>query len=996
MRKATYRLSDLKNVIIGIGFVGENEHTRIQFDAGCIFEQYPDAVAAVIVRPPVGQPYPVVVGRDGNFVTWDIQDTDLATPGFGRIQLSFTDGETVARTYTARTNVMESVVPTNTIPDPVDDWITRAEVALGEIPQTIEQEVAEAFADNLGEMTQLKEDAEAAAASAEDALTKNPKIEDGTWRTWDAESGEWVDTEVEATGPQGETGQTGATGATPQLSIGTVETGAAGSSAAAIITGTAEHPILSLAIPRGDKGETGATGATGQTGATGATPDLSIGTVTTGAAGSSASATITGTPEEPVLNLTIPRGDPGNATIDDTAGAGDTTKVWSASKSAGELSNLKSAFGLVSGFGNNLYDSSDAVDHKRLDAQGRPIDTTSGAYNDCYVSGYIEVIPGCKYQRKPFDATMYYRIAYYDETKTPISTSVSYDNQITTAPYNAKYAQFCGYMSEKENAEFYLVSAIDYFGRDQLEYYTPEMFGAIGDGVTDDTDAIQAAIDYVCRDVPIMNRIVMFPGKRYLVSDTLNITHSNVSLFGQEKPEYGTYIIVPNTTFDVIRIKESGCTISKINIIGDKTASNLLPTGINIERATTISDLDATIKDCGLYYLKIGARVLGRNVDFKNDIFSQCEIGVKSDYDEDIETRDINIYNCRFHGIGGSGGYDANSCCIQFPTAMNTGTIDGDYPKYISIIQNNFSDFSSTFFKGCLVGCFIDGNVAYFAHNSFISDAYGLGNSGSGMARDFESASITNNYFVGEIWQGSVFPTGVLYGIEISHSRFLKIEGNTLVNTFKSPIKLTECAVATIKDNTFIRSPQDAQKSGYNKIYSYIDLHDCGRSIIENNVVPNEADNVINAAYSMKITHSDEGNGPLMFIGRNYLPSAYGMIDSAYTVRVQPPTTMLPVYGTVVDTKEVTSATDDITSVYIDKQPGHYLVGCSFECDEHPKMYVSGVNVTFDSSPNKPLAIAPGGLVPCYAIKSGTVKFKSGDNGTFIYKNVRTILIRID
>lgn len=55
-------------------------------------------------------------------------------------------------------------------------------------------------------------------------------------------------------------------------------------------------------------------GQEGQPGQTGATPDISIGTVTTGAAGSQASATMTGTPERPVLNLTIPKGDPGEVT----------------------------------------------------------------------------------------------------------------------------------------------------------------------------------------------------------------------------------------------------------------------------------------------------------------------------------------------------------------------------------------------------------------------------------------------------------------------------------------------------------------------------------------------------------------------------------------------------------------------------------------------------------------------------------------------------------
>ncbi|MBO7510966.1 MAG: hypothetical protein J6T35_07260, partial [Bacteroidales bacterium] len=64
--------------------------------------------------------------------------------------------------------------------------------------------------------------------------------------------------------------------------------------------------------PRGATGATGATGAQGPQGETGATPDFSIGTVQTGAAGSQAAATITGTAAAPVLNLVIPKGDQGN------------------------------------------------------------------------------------------------------------------------------------------------------------------------------------------------------------------------------------------------------------------------------------------------------------------------------------------------------------------------------------------------------------------------------------------------------------------------------------------------------------------------------------------------------------------------------------------------------------------------------------------------------------------------------------------------------------
>lgn len=64
---------------------------------------------------------------------------------------------------------------------------------------------------------------------------------------------------------------------------------------------------LSFGLPRGEQGEQG------ETGPTGATPSLSIGTVDTLPAGSDATASFTGTDEEPVLNLGIPVGQSGDA-----------------------------------------------------------------------------------------------------------------------------------------------------------------------------------------------------------------------------------------------------------------------------------------------------------------------------------------------------------------------------------------------------------------------------------------------------------------------------------------------------------------------------------------------------------------------------------------------------------------------------------------------------------------------------------------------------------
>lgn len=85
----------------------------------------------------------------------------------------------------------------------------------------------------------------------------------------------------------------------------------AGSSPTAVISDMDGHKHVAFGIPAGQ---------TGPQGDTGATPEITIGTVTTGAPGTDASATMTGTPESPVLSLTIPRGMPGEGNVSSVAG----------------------------------------------------------------------------------------------------------------------------------------------------------------------------------------------------------------------------------------------------------------------------------------------------------------------------------------------------------------------------------------------------------------------------------------------------------------------------------------------------------------------------------------------------------------------------------------------------------------------------------------------------------------------------------------------------
>ena len=113
-----------------------------------------------------------------------------------------------------------------------------------------------------------------------------------------------------STGTVGPTGPTGPQGPVT-VSVVTTSTGAPGTEASVINTGTSEDVVLAFTIPAGATGPTGPTGATGPQGLAGETPILTIGTVTTGAPGTDAEATITGTAPNFILNLVIPQGPTG-------------------------------------------------------------------------------------------------------------------------------------------------------------------------------------------------------------------------------------------------------------------------------------------------------------------------------------------------------------------------------------------------------------------------------------------------------------------------------------------------------------------------------------------------------------------------------------------------------------------------------------------------------------------------------------------------------------
>lgn len=268
MRQINLSVAAMPISPIPLFYQGEMNATVVGVDIGSWVAEFGDGDGQIhYQRPGDSVPYAVNAVRAGDVLEWTVAAVDVIKPGTGQMQVVYTAGDTVVRS---------AIVP------------TRCAMSLGQElePPTAERPWYEQAVD-------AAERAEAAADRAEDASTLVwvPEVSESgdlSWTRGDTETppepvnimgpaGPRGETGSQGpqgeTGPQGlrgETGPQGQVGATPNLSIGTVSTLAAGSSATATITGTAENPVLNLGVPAGADGQDGADGADGAPGADGA------------------------------------------------------------------------------------------------------------------------------------------------------------------------------------------------------------------------------------------------------------------------------------------------------------------------------------------------------------------------------------------------------------------------------------------------------------------------------------------------------------------------------------------------------------------------------------------------------------------------------------------------------------------------------------------------------------------------------------------------------
>ena len=225
-------------------------------------------------------------------------------------------------------------------------------------------------------------------------------------------------------------------------------------------------------------------------------------------------------------------------------------------------------------------------------------------------------------------------------------------------------------------------------------------FGALGDGVTDDIEAIERALNQHAADYPLDNRYwttVYFPAGTYVISRPLAIPgHVRIIGDGMES----SIISMSSADTEIVQIAEflypdavsrlpTDIHIAGIGLVAQQPASSALQisdaTNLLFERVGFIgASVDTEVvgsSNCGVVFNNTSNRT-SNNIRFSDCAFESATYGIASGVPNATLTNqilnDIRIVNCRF--------YDLYEAII----IGNEVDVTYDPPSNWSILHNSF------------------------------------------------------------------------------------------------------------------------------------------------------------------------------------------------------------------------------------------------------------------------------------------------------------------
>lgn len=258
-----------------------------------------------------------------------------------------------------------------------------------------------------------------------------------------------------------------------------------------------------------------------------------------------------------------------------------------------------------------------------------------------------------------------------------------------------------------------------------VTFVTPELFGAVGDGITDDKTAIQNALN--------SGKTVFFANKRYYISGSLTVP-AGATINGSGTGTATNILITANEPAFILN--GNNITIKAISILGSRPISNPMQHGISLigNSDLTSSFERIVISDCAFYdlggagfYSRTNGSTNFSSAQISNSYAYQCRIGFW--FDDRAEYN--NLANIKAHkngtGVVLKGGNNLITGLISTFNDVNVkleGSLNDGHTS-IAGAQINHGDTYNVFSEDLTLG-YTFNSCAFYAGDIFIKNSKGV------------------------------------------------------------------------------------------------------------------------------------------------------------------------------------------------------------------------------------------------------------------------------
>ncbi|MEV0895026.1 glycosyl hydrolase family 28-related protein [Promicromonospora sp. NPDC050262] len=256
---------------------------------------------------------------------------------------------------------------------------------------------------------------------------------------------------------------------------------------------------------------------------------------------------------------------------------------------------------------------------------------------------------------------------------------------------------------------------------------TPQEFGALADGVNDDTAAIQAAID---AQFERLSKIVWFPPGTYRITAPLVVRDTEftepmnlnrIVLAGQGTMGVRTSLILVDFDGTGLEMHAPLCGIRGLSFITRTRTPGSV--AVRTARTNNTDDMDATITECTFVSFNQAVVHVGRGLVFTNNLVAISGTALTVQWPTDgTGGGDLHLlpYGMRKWLIEGNHFHSMNQCIAT------TGAENENFRG--AVISNNLVDIGRRFFAGGIINSTIVGNVVEHASGPAIDITAGGSN----------------------------------------------------------------------------------------------------------------------------------------------------------------------------------------------------------------------------------------------------------------------------